>query len=63
MPGGFVAELVEAGYRPNAVAVQLRLLAHLSRWLGREEIDLAEVREPQIERFRKQTSGVNPRAC
>lgn len=28
---GFVAELVEVGYRPNAAAVQLRLFAHLSR--------------------------------
>jgi len=25
---GFVAELVEAGYRPNSAAVHLRLLAH-----------------------------------
>jgi site-specific recombinase XerD len=49
---GFVAELVEVGYRPNAAAVQLRLLAHLSRWLEREGIDLVEVREPQLERFR-----------
>jgi len=29
---GFVAELLEAGYRPNAAAVQLRLLKHLSGW-------------------------------
>lgn len=51
---GFVAELVEAGYRPNAAAVQLRLFAHLSRWLEREGIDPAEVREPVIERFREE---------
>jgi integrase/recombinase XerD len=51
---GFVAELVEVGYRPNAAAVQLRLLAHLSRWLEREGIDPGEVREPEIERFRKE---------
>ena len=49
---GFVAELVEVGYRPNAAAVQLRLLAHLSRWLEREGIDPVEVREAQLERFR-----------
>jgi integrase/recombinase XerD len=49
---GFVAELVEVGYRPNAAAVQLRLLAHLSRWLEREGIDPGDVREPEIERFR-----------
>jgi integrase/recombinase XerD len=51
---GFVAELVEAGYRPNAAAVQLRLLAHLSRWLEREGIDPGELREPEIERFRRE---------
>ena len=51
---GFVAELVAAGYRPNAAAVQLRLLKHLSRWLEREEIDPGEVRELEIERFRKE---------
>ena len=49
---GFVAELVEAGYRPNSAAVQLRLLAHLSRWLEREGIHPGELREPQLERFR-----------
>jgi site-specific recombinase XerD len=51
---GFVAELVEAGYRPSAAAVQLRLLAHLSCWLEREGIDPGEVREPEIERFRRE---------
>jgi integrase/recombinase XerD len=49
---GFVAELVESGYRPNAAAVQLRLLAHLSGWLEREGIDPGELREPELERFR-----------
>src|SRR5437588_12852553 len=51
---GFVAELVEVGYRPNAAAVQLRLLAHLSRWLEREGIDPGGVREPELERFREE---------
>jgi integrase/recombinase XerD len=51
---GFVAELVEVGYRPNAASVQLRLLAHLSRWLEREGIDPGDVREPEVERFRKE---------
>ncbi len=30
---GFGALLVERGYRPRSVVVQLRLMAHLSRWL------------------------------
>ncbi len=49
---GFVAGLVESGYRPNAAAVQLRLLAHLSGWLEREGIDPGELREAELERFR-----------
>ncbi len=51
---GFVAELVGAGYRPSAAAVQLRLLAHLSRWLEREGIEPGEVRELELERFRQE---------
>jgi site-specific recombinase XerD len=51
---GFVVELVGAGYRPNAAAVQLRLLAHLSRWLEREGIDPGELRESELERFRRE---------
>ena len=51
---GFVARLVEAGYRPNAAAVQLRLLAHLSGWLEREGIDPGELRESELERFRRE---------
>ena len=51
---GFVAELVEAGYRPNSAAVHLRLLSHLSRWLEREGIDPGELRELELERFRRE---------
>ena len=52
--GGFVAVLEEAGYRPAAAAVQLRLLAHLSEWLGREGLGPADLREPEVERFRRE---------
>jgi integrase/recombinase XerD len=31
---GFAAELSRQGYRPNAAASQLQLMAHLSRWLS-----------------------------
>lgn len=33
---GFAAALAERGYRPRSVAVQLRLLADLSRWMAEE---------------------------
>ena len=52
--GGFIAELEEAGYRPAAAAVQLRLLAHLSRWLAREGLAPADLSEPEVERFRRE---------
>jgi integrase/recombinase XerD len=51
---GFVAELAEAGYRPSAAAVQLRLLKHLSGWLEHEGIDPRELREQELERFRRE---------
>jgi integrase/recombinase XerD len=36
---GFAAELVRLGYRPNAAANQLQLIAHLSRWLAARGMD------------------------
>lgn len=36
---GFAAELAHQGYRPNAVANQLQLIAHLSRWLTARGMD------------------------
>ena len=52
--GGFIAELEEAGYRPAAAAVQLRLLAHMSGWLAREGLAPADLSEPEVERFRRE---------
>jgi len=40
---GFVLELVRVGYTKNATADQLRLLAHLSRWLAAEGLSAAEL--------------------
>jgi integrase/recombinase XerD len=52
--GGFAAELVAVGYRPASAAVQLRLLAHLSGWLDAEGLVPGELREVQLERFRRE---------
>jgi site-specific recombinase XerC len=52
--GGFIAELEEAGYRPAAAAVQLRLLAHLSGWLAREGLAPAGLSESEVGRFRRE---------
>jgi len=35
---GFAAELVRLGYRPNASANQLQLMAHLSRWMTQRSL-------------------------
>jgi integrase/recombinase XerD len=49
---GFIVELEEAGYRPAAAAVQVRVLAHLSRWMLDEDVAAGVLREPELERFR-----------
>ena len=51
---GFVAELEEAGYRPAAAAVQVRVLAHLSRWMQDQGVSPAQLGEPELERFRRE---------
>jgi integrase/recombinase XerD len=49
---GFIVELEEAGYRPAAAAVQVRVLAHLSHWMLDEDVAAGGLREPELERFR-----------
>jgi len=48
---GFAAELSRQGYRRNAVADQLRLMAHLSRWLAAHALDMAALTPPVMEAF------------
>lgn len=48
---GFAAELVERGYRPRSVVVQLRLLADLSRWLTAEGLTPVALTAQQARRF------------
>ena len=38
---GFAAELARLGYKPNAAADQLRVMAHLSRWMDAGRIKAA----------------------
>jgi site-specific recombinase XerD len=51
---GFIFELEEAGYRPAAAAVQVRVLAHLSHWMQEQGVSLEELGEPELERFRRE---------
>jgi len=51
---GFVFELRESGYRPAGAAVQVRVLAHLSRWMQEQHVSAEGLREPELERFRRE---------
>jgi len=49
--GGFRAELARLGYTPLTAASQLRLVAHLSRWLAGEGLDASALTAPVAERY------------
>src|SRR5947208_16960809 len=48
---GFAEELARLGYKPNAAADQLRLMAHLSRWMDAERHEAAGLTPPAAEEF------------
>jgi integrase/recombinase XerD len=48
---GFAAELARQGYRRHPVADQLRLLAHVSRWLAAQGFDAAALTPPVMDAF------------
>lgn len=48
---GFRAELFRLGYRPNAASDQLQLMAHVSRWLERRQLDLTELTPGRMDEF------------
>jgi site-specific recombinase XerD len=48
---GFAAELSRQGYRPNAAANQLQLLAHLSRWLAAKDSDATSLTNSVLDEF------------
>jgi integrase/recombinase XerD len=49
--GGFRVHLVEQGYSLWSVQFQLQLVAHLSRWMEAEELDVAQLAPSEVERF------------
>jgi integrase/recombinase XerD len=51
---GFAGVLGEAGYLPGAAALQLRLLAHLSRWLEKERLSPGALSDAELNRFRRE---------
>ena len=48
---GFVVELVRQGYTPGSAGTQVRLMAHLSRWLSGQGLDAAGVSPSVLRRF------------
>ena len=48
---GLWSELATQGYSPLSIANVARLMAHLSRWLGRQRLEPIDLNEKQIERF------------
>ncbi|CAM3431858.1 integrase [Mycobacterium intermedium] len=49
--GGFAVELVRLGYRRNAAANQLQLMAHLSRWMAQRGLVADELTESVLADF------------
>jgi site-specific recombinase XerD len=48
---GFKESLADSGYTPLSAAVQLRLMAHVSRWLGAEDLEVRDLNEERVEDF------------
>lgn len=51
---GFIAVLAGAGYRSASAVNQVRLLAHLSRWLAAEALWPGDLVEAELDRFRQE---------
>ncbi|HUK81924.1 MAG TPA: site-specific integrase [Verrucomicrobiae bacterium] len=48
---GFLHSLLEVGYTQDSAASQLQLIAHLSRWLVAEGLDVHSLHQNDLERF------------
>jgi len=54
---GFAAELEACGYTALSAANQLRLMAHLSRWLATEGLDAGELNDAGLQAFLAERCG------
>ena len=48
---GFIKELESKGYRASPACLQLRLLAHVSRWLRDHSLEVGELTNARVEEF------------
>lgn len=54
---GFASELLRQGYKTNSAGVQMNLMAHLSRWLADEGLDLHRLSDTEVERYLRVRRG------
>lgn len=54
---GFLEELLRQGYRPETVAKQLQLMAHVSRWLAARELEGSDLSAARVEQFLAERRG------
>ena len=48
---GFIGELESKGYRPCPACLQVRLMAHVSRWLHDHQLEPGELTDERVEEF------------
>jgi site-specific recombinase XerD len=48
---GFCTELARQGYAPSSAVNQMKLVAHLSRWMTTERLSVEDLSVEQVERF------------
>ena len=48
---GFASELLRQGYKTNPAGLQVNLMAHLSRWLADEGLDVRRLNDTEVERY------------
>ena len=52
---GFASELLQQGYTTNPAGLQMNLMAHLSRWLADEGLDVCRLNDGEVHRCGDQT--------
>ena len=63
---GFASELLRQGYTVNSARLQMNLMAHLSRWLMDEGLDVRSLSATEVDQFlatRRAVGYVNHRGC
>lgn len=62
---GFVTVLEARNYRPNVVCDHLHLLAHVSRWLDRQGLEVGDLTSERVEAFlvARRAEGYTERNC